>query len=113
MMRAEGDALLGNFAQLGQRHHLKAAAIGEDRAVPLHEFVQTAQRGNPLGGGAQHQVIGIAQHNLGAGGLDRFTGHRLDGGGSANRHEGGRFGRAMRGVQPAPAGAARGFYQIK
>ena len=36
-MRLEGDAVLLDAAELGQRHDLKAAGIGEDRSVPAHE----------------------------------------------------------------------------
>ena len=42
-MRAEAHAFFRDLAQLRQRHHLEAAGIGEDRAVPRHEFVQAAQ----------------------------------------------------------------------
>ena len=36
------DALLLDFSQTGQRKHLKAAGIREDRLAPGHEFVQAA-----------------------------------------------------------------------
>jgi hypothetical protein len=67
-VRAEGDAILGDLAQLLQRHDLEAAGIGEDRSRPVHEPVQAAQPRDPLGAGAQHQVIGVAEDDLGAGG---------------------------------------------
>ncbi len=38
-MRGEPHAFLGDLAQLGERHDLEAAGIGQDRARPLHEFV--------------------------------------------------------------------------
>ena len=66
-MRAEGDAVFGQLAQLGQRHDLKAAAIGQDRAGPAHEFVQAAEPRHPFGAGPQHQVIGVAEDDVGAG----------------------------------------------
>ena len=86
-VRAEGDALLRDLAQRRQRHHLEAAGIGEDRIRPAHERVQPAERGDPLGGRPQHQVIGIAEQNLGAGGAHVVMMHALDRGRRADRHE--------------------------
>ena len=41
-MGGEGDALLLDLAQLCQGKDLKAAAVGEDGAIPAHEPVQSA-----------------------------------------------------------------------
>jgi len=71
-MRTEGDALLRQLAQLRQRHHLEAAAVGEDRPRPVHEGVQAAERGDALSPRPEHQVVRVAEHDLRAG-----TGHRL------------------------------------
>ena len=104
--RAEGDAVGIELAQLAERHHLEAARIGQDRTRPVHEPVQPAQRRHPLGAGPQHQVEGVAQHDLGAGLGDRLRQHRLDGAGGAERHEGRRLDRAVRGrdaAAPRPA----------
>jgi hypothetical protein len=54
-------------SQRRQRHHLEAAGIGEDRQRPVHEGVQAAEGRDALGAGPQHQMIGVAEHNLGAG----------------------------------------------
>jgi hypothetical protein len=105
-MRLEGDALGVHGAQLGQRHHLKAAGIGQDRTWPVHHAVQPAKAFHPLGAGAQHQVVGVAQHHRRPGGAHRVGGHRLHRAGGADRHEHRRFHRAVRGVQHAgPRGA--------
>ena len=66
-MGAEGDALLLDFAQGRKRHHLEAAGIGQDRMRPAHETVQPAERRDPLGRRPQHQVIGVGEHDVGAG----------------------------------------------
>ena len=34
---------------------------------PVHKAVQPAEPRDPLGAGPQHQVIGIAEHHVGAG----------------------------------------------
>ena len=74
----------------------KPPRVGEDRAVPAHEGVQAAEAGDALGAGAQHQVVGVGEDDVGAGGLHLVEVQRLDGGGGADRHEGGRADPAMR-----------------
>ncbi len=105
-MRAEGDALLGELAQLGQRHHLEAAAVGQDRPLPVHEIMQPAQRRHLLGARPQHQMIGVAEEDIRPGlahllGIHGF--HRAHG---AHRHEGRRLDDRPRGVDAAAAGHA-------
>ncbi len=86
-MAGKGDAFLAHLRQRGKAHHLIAAAIGQDRPVPSHETVQPAQRGHALRAGPQHQMIGVAQNDVGACRADLGRAHRLDGGGGAHRHE--------------------------
>ena len=97
----EGDALLAQAADLGERHHLEAAGVGEDRPVPAHEAVQSAEPRHPFGARPQHQVIGVAEDDLGAGLAHLIAGQRLDRAGGADRHEGGRLDHAARGDQAA------------
>ena len=52
--------------------------------------VQAAERRDPLGAGPQHQVIGVAEDDVGAERRAPGRGHRLDRAGGADRHEGGR-----------------------
>ena len=66
-MARELDPFLGQFPEVRQAHHLIAAAVGQDRAVPVHEPVQPAEPGNALGTGAEHEVIGVAENDVGAG----------------------------------------------
>ena len=113
-VRVEGDAVLGHLPQVGQRHDLEPAGIGQDRAVPVHEAVQPAELGDPLGAGPQHQVIGVAEHDLGAGGRAPIPAvMRLDRAGGADRHEGRRFHRAVGGGQRAAPGRAVGCMHIE
>jgi len=106
MVRLEGDAGFVELAQLGKAHHLEAAGIGQDRPRPVHEAVQAAQPLDPLGGGAQHQVIGVAQKDLRPGRRHRFGGHRLHRRLGADRHEGRGVDRPVRGVQAPQTGVA-------
>ena len=112
-MRAEGHAVLGQLAQVCKAHHLEAARVGEDRLVPVHEAVQPAQPVDPFRTGAQHQVIGVAQQDVGAGGGHAFGHHRLHRGGGADGHEGGGADLAARRPDHARAGRAVGGVQRK
>src|SRR3954451_18785680 len=70
-----------------EREHLEPAGVRQGEAAPAGELAETAQRGDGLGSRPQHQVVGVAQDDLGAecfvvGGaevLDRTAG--------ADRHE--------------------------
>ena len=58
-MGVEADAVLLDLAQGGQGKDLKAAAVGEDGAVPGHELVQTAQLLDELVARTDMQVVGV------------------------------------------------------
>jgi len=61
----ERHALLRDFRQFEQRHHLEPPAVGEDVPIPSHEFVQSALRAgvtDELRPGLQSQMIGIRQY---------------------------------------------------
>ena len=88
-VRLEDDPLLAALGEVGQAHHLIAATVGEDRAAPAHEAVQAAQPIDPLGTGAQHEVIGVAKNDVSARCAYILGLHRLDRGGGAHGHEGG------------------------
>ena len=49
-----------------QREHLVAARVGEHVARPGGEAVQATELLDHLGARPQHQVVGVAQHHLGA-----------------------------------------------
>ena len=58
--------VLVDLAEFRQRHDLKAAGVGEDRIGPIGEGMQPAKRRHPLGARPQHQVIGVAEDDVGA-----------------------------------------------
>ena len=107
-MAREGHALLGHLGQLGEAHHLIAAAVGQDRPLPAHELVQPAEPRHPLGAGAEHQMIGVAEDDVGAGRAHALRLHRLDRRGGADRHEGRRADLAAPHRDRAGAGGAVG-----
>ncbi len=87
---------------LGQREDLEAAGVGEHRAVPTREPVQSADRRDGISPGAQHEVIRVREHDLGArdfevGGVERP--HRTTG---TDGHEGGCRERGARHRHGAP-----------
>ena len=57
--RLELDALLGDLGQVEQAHHLEAAAVGQEGAVPAHELVQPARLAQGLDAGPGGISLGI------------------------------------------------------
>ena len=84
---AEFHALLSQLPQVRQTHNLITAAVGEDRPVPVHEFVKTAELCHTLRSRAQHQVVSIAKDYVRARLAHRFRLHGLYGCRGADRHE--------------------------
>src|ERR1700676_4770068 len=112
-MRAERHRALAELAQLRQRHHLEAAGVGQHRSLPTGKFLQAAEGSDPLGARPQHQMIGVAEHDIGAGIAHLAPMHALHGASGADRHEGRRSHHAMRRGQFARARAAVGRDQIE
>ncbi len=107
-VRAERHACLRHFAQGRQRHHLKSAGIGQDRMGPAHEGVQSAQSRDAFGARPQHQMIGIAENDIGARGTHVVVINAFDRRLRADRHESGRAHHAMRhGHRAGARGAVR------
>ena len=90
----KGHAILIQLSEFGERHDLEPAGIGQDRPRPVHEFMQAAERRDPLRARPQHEMIGVGEHDIGAERLYRFGMHRLDGASRADRHEGRRTDRS-------------------
>jgi hypothetical protein len=66
----ERHALFRNLAQLAEAPYLEAAGIREDGFLPANKIVQVAVGFHHFCTGAQHQMKGVAQDDLGAGGFD-------------------------------------------
>ena len=60
-VRAECRPLLRDLAEIAKTEHLKAAAVREDCAVPVHEPMQPARLAHELHAGAEKEMIGIAE----------------------------------------------------
>ena len=86
-MAAKIHAVLVHGAQRRQREHLEAAAVGEDRAVPVHEAVQATHVAHELVARSQVQMIRVRQDHLGSGSLEVLRIQRLHRRQRAHRHE--------------------------
>ena len=68
--------------------HLVAAAVRQNRSLPIHEFVQPARRLQHVGAGAEVQMVSIAQDDLRANVVAQIPlRHRFDCSCRSNRHE--------------------------
>ena len=79
----------------------------------MHEFMQAAERGDAFGARAEHQVIGVGEHDIGAGRAHVVVMHAFDRALGADRHEGGCAHHAMRGRDFAAPRAAVGCDQAE
>ncbi len=64
-VRAESAAFRRKFAHLREREHLKSAAVGKNRPVPVLELVEAAGLAENLKTRAQVEMVGVAEYNLG------------------------------------------------
>ena len=86
-MALETDALLGDPAPLPQAEDLVAARVGEQRPRPAHEPVEAAEARDALVAGAQVEVVGVAEDQVGAEGEQVLLAQGLHRGLGAHGHE--------------------------
>ncbi len=106
-VRTENHAVIGDFAEIGQAKHLKAAGIGEDRARPGHETMQPAQTPDPFVPRPKIEMIGVAEQDLNAKLAERLLRQSLDRALRADRHECRRVDDAMRSRETSQPRARR------
>jgi hypothetical protein len=87
-MRFEPYPFLAHLSKAGEAHDLKAAAIGQNGRLPVHELVQATKPLDPLGSRTQHQMIGIAKKDIRTRRPNVLRQHRLHSCSCAHRHEG-------------------------
>ena len=90
----EKDACVGNLL-FRQGEDLEATAVCQDRFLPVHELVQATGFFNQSFTGFKVQVICVGEDDLGASVINLGRGHRLESAVSSDRHENGRFYRAV------------------
>jgi len=88
-VRAEGDAVVVDLVDRGEREHLEPAGVGEDRPIPRGELVESTGQADHLEARAQVEVIRIAEDDPGVErlGAQLVGGHRLDRAERPDRHE--------------------------
>src|SRR5690349_2734733 len=86
-MRAKGNALFGDFAQIAEAEYLKSTGIGENRTIPGHKLLHAAEVSQPLDARAQVQVIGVIQQNLDTQLFQGVLRNAFDRAYSSHRHE--------------------------
>ena len=109
----EGHTIGIHLAQLRERPDLKAATVGQHRAVPVRKAMQAAETLHALCAGSQHQMIGVAEDDIRPGLLYLVHIERLDRAGRAHRHEGGRADFAARCLERARTGLALGRLDLE
>ena len=105
-MRTELEAVGLHLVQLAQAEGLKAAAVREYGLAPGIELVQAAAAGHQLVAGAQVQMIGVAEDDLSAEGVEIVGGKGFHTAHGAYGHENGSLYGAVRRVQYAGTGGA-------
>ena len=100
----EGDTLLRDLTKLRQRKDLKSAAIRQDRFIPRHEFMQTAEVADQLISGSHVQMVRVGQLDLTADALKILRRERaLDSRLRADIHKHRRLNRTVQRREFAPA----------
>jgi len=96
--------LFRDLADLGEGKNLIAAAVGQDRPVPIHEPMQPAKVADHLHSWPNEKMVGVSENDLCAEFTQLPRADRLHCALRPDRHEGRRLDHAMRRRQPATAG---------
>ena len=112
-MRAKGHAFLRDLAQFVQAENLEAAGVGENRARPGHEAMQSAQLADLLHPRPQVKMVGVPQKNLDAELFQNVLRDAFDRGQGSDRHEDRSFDYAVRRGQAAGASRAGSSFDLK
>ncbi len=83
----KGDPVVIHDPQIAERDDLEPTRIGQDRPVPVHEPMETAEPRDPLVPGAQVEVVRVGQDDRRARGPQVIRCQCLDRGVRAHGHE--------------------------
>jgi hypothetical protein len=78
-VRAEAHAFIAHLAQLRQLKNLKAAGVREQGVRPADELVQAAHAADGFVAGAQIEMVGVAENDLGAERFEHVLRNGFDG----------------------------------
>ena len=111
---AEADALLADLTKRCERKDLKAAAVGQNGAFPVHKLPYAAETFYHFVARTKVEVVGVAQRYLTA---DLLQVERVEtafyGGRGGDVLKGGRFHRAVDRLEKSEAGLFFGFQDCK
>jgi hypothetical protein len=98
-MRLEDDTILADFGEGVEAEDLESARVGEDRAGPGHELVESTKGADGLVAGPEEEVVGIREDDPGVElGFDVAREDSFECGLGADGHEYGGFDDAVSGV---------------
>src|SRR5262249_51531533 len=95
-VRLKLHAFFREFPKGGEAEDLKAAAIGQNSAIPGHELMQTAKLIDQQVGRTQIEMISIAENNPCAEFFQHLLGQSLNRTLCTDRHKGRRFDNSVR-----------------
>ncbi len=101
-------AVFGDPPPFGEAEHLIAAAVGQDGTVPPDESMEASEPSYELVAGAQVEVVGVAEDDLGARFLDVLEERSLHRALRPHRHERGRMDDTVRRLELAEPGTSVG-----
>jgi hypothetical protein len=102
-----------DFLEAGtEREHLKPAAVGKRRPMPVHERAESARLLDDVWARLQIQVIRVCQDSLRAKFFHGFRHHGLDGGLGADSDERRRVDVAVRGADDAGTTEPTGQFRV-
>ncbi len=84
---SEPYALGSDFAHLCEGEYLVASAVGEDRAIPLHEVMESFEFLQDFDAGSLGEVIGVGKDDVCAEGAEFIRGDVLDCAACGDGHE--------------------------
>src|SRR5690625_291435 len=88
-MALEEDAIFPHLIYLRQTEYLVPPRVGVDRPLPVHEGMEPTELSDQLINGAEEEMGGIAEDDIGTEASHLLRGHRLDRCLGTHRQEGG------------------------
>jgi hypothetical protein len=104
-MGLKTHTLFADPSQIPKAENLKPAAVGQDRAIPVHEGMEPPQAPDQFVPRPQKEVVGVGQDDLGSDFTKSLGKDRLDGPLGPDGHENRRFDHPMGSAESSSPGA--------
>ena len=109
----EDHTVVPDLVAVCEREDLVAARVGEDRPIPAHEFVDSAQLLDQFMPRTQVKVVGVGEDHGRSGALDLLGRNAFDGAAGAHGHEDGRLHLSVGCGKRAGAGGTVGGVEVE